>query len=152
MSNFGRFFSAPLNRIGRYRFLFSTIALVYGWIKIISFCSLAVQQAERQLDGQAQPSTEPRSMQLVGGIYIIIGTLSYRSCKRRKMGVWKTTIFRVVPELIGVALVVVHPFWHFHPAEIQSRPIVPILIPLWVLIAYIIASVRKQEESEKPQD
>ena len=80
--------------------------------------SVPLDEANEMLDRAKEPqqgqlSSEPISKNIIGGIYLIVGTLAYRSCKRRRMGLRQNEAWRTILEVIGIALVVVHPIWLF---------------------------------------
>ena len=112
------------------RFLGSTIALVWGWMTMIAGV------------------TSGRSLSEVGGLYIIVGALAYRSCKRRRLGLRESTLGRKAAEIVGVTLVICHACvgWVMAPQTAFNHPVYPVAVPLWVLIAYLVATFKKVKE------
>ena len=98
----------------------STIALVLGVLMIVN------------------PKTT------VTGLIITLGALAYRSAKNRKIGAKASTTARQCLELAAIALsvlavvVVVPPYDLRH--RIVTDPFPNLIIPLWVLIAYLMTA------------
>lgn len=116
----------------------STIAIVMG---ILLFGSGA---------GQATKNVELGMAHAAGGIVAILGAIAYRSAKKRAMGQAKNTAIRVCLE---IAAIVVPIFLIVRQREFFDRfyvnPFCYGIIPLWVIIAYVVAFVRKRSVSEE---
>lgn len=103
----------------------STIALIIGVLGLLSGLS------------QLKPV-------FFSGVLIILGALAYRSAKKRKLGEVRSSLTRKVVEImaivIGMAPVVLQN--NLQHAMIND-PVPNIIIPIWVLVAYIIATDSK---------
>ena len=86
-----------------------------------------------------------------GGIFILLGTSAYRSCKRRMLGLRESTWVRKLLEVVGVLVIVPHALWLFHPKEFQAHPLVPLMIIPWILVAYLVIVVRSWVQKRKNQ-
>jgi len=102
----------------------STVALILGALYLVA--------------GLAQ-----KNAGLVGGPIIILGALAYRSAKYRKShssGQW----WRIVAEI--AAMLVIAFLWLAQSnlkSAIATDPVPNLIIPLWAVVAYGIALVRR---------
>ncbi len=105
----------------------STIALVIGALLIAS--------------GAANLSPA-----LISGLTIVLGALAYRSAKKRKLADVSNSALRLTIEIVGVVLSILIVFLQKDLKHlITSDPVPNLLIPLWVLIAYLVVSLKKNK-------
>ncbi|MEJ1392118.1 MAG: hypothetical protein RPU34_14720 [Candidatus Sedimenticola sp. (ex Thyasira tokunagai)] len=97
----------------------STIALAIGILSILTGLS-----------------NSPASV--IAGMVIILGALAYRSAKKRKLGTVRSSLSRRAIELVAIltalAVVLLQNDLAF---LIQSDPVRNLIIPAWVLVAYV---------------
>jgi len=102
----------------------STVALVIGVLSVLS--------------GLAKPGAI-----LFSGVVIILGALAYRSAKKRVLGEVKSTLIRKVMEIIAIVIAMASVLLQNNLLKaIESDPVPNLIIPLWVLIAYIVMFIR----------
>ena len=100
------------------KFLWSNIALAIGILAIVAGI------------------TNPSSL-LIAGLVITLGTLSYQSAKKRKLGIVKNTQLRKTIEIISIVATFLIIFLQKNLQElIYQDPVPNILIPIWVWGAY----------------
>ncbi len=91
------------------------------------------------------------SSMLNAGIVLIVGSLAYRSAKKRKMQEVENTIFRRLIEgssIIGlIALICLQNDLMF---LVEEDPVPNFFIPVYVLSAYLIVIARKQNRGDLP--
>src|SRR5690349_739974 len=105
------------------RHIGSTIALVLGILYFISALS-------------------PPGPGLVAGPIMIIGALAYRSAKKRKLGEVASTTTRKVLEIAALVLVCAVVLMQNNLKEhIAQEPVPNALIPLWAVLAYVMANI-----------
>lgn len=96
----------------------STIALAIGVLSILA--------------GLSNPSAS------ITGMVITLGALAYRSAKKRKLGTVRSSLSRPAIELVAIltalAVVLLQNDLAF---LIQSDPVPNLIIPVWVLVAYV---------------
>lgn len=106
----------------------STIALILGSLYFLSAL------------------TKPNSG-LIAGLTMILGALSYRSAKNRKLGTVKSTALRQSLEIAVICIVVLAAVLQSNlKYRIVTDPVPNFLIPLWVVIAYIIISFQTSKK------
>jgi phage tail protein X len=106
----------------------STIALVFGVLAILS--------------GLAKPGPI-----LFSGIVIILGALAYRSAKKRKLGEVTNSLLRKALEITGVIIAIASVALQKNFLQVlEADPVPNLIIPLWVVIAYILISMRKPKQ------
>lgn len=106
----------------------STIAFVIGVLSVIS--------------GLAKPGSL-----LITGVIIILGALSYRSAKKRKLGEVKTSWLRKSFEIAAILIALAAVLLQNNLAYLIAKDPVPnLIIPLWVIIAYSVISFKKQQQ------
>lgn len=77
---------------------------------------------------------------LIGALVMILGALAYRSAKKRKLGEVKSTATRLILEITMLLLIVLIIALQNDLAQlIVTDPIPNALIPLWAILAYLIA-------------
>jgi hypothetical protein len=112
------------------KFIGSTIALILGIILLVSSIS---QIATGKI--KADP--------LVGEV-MILGSLAYRSLKKRRLGIVKSTYYRKVFETLALililALVILQRDFKM---RLINDPLANFLIPIWAFIAYGIFFFKK---------
>lgn len=85
---------------------------------------------------------------LFSGIVIILGAFAYRSAKKRTLGEVKSSLPRIISEVIAIIIAMSIVLLQNNLIQaIESDPVPNLIIPLWVLIAYIIISIRKTTHS-----
>lgn len=79
---------------------------------------------------------------LVSGPVMILGALIYRSAKKRRE-TQNNNLVRVIGELVGLLAIL---FLAFGQNNLQQRlitdPVSNLIIPVWALIAYVVAAYR----------
>ena len=107
----------------------STIALVLGILYFLS--------------GLTNPNSG-----LIAGPIMILGSLSYRSAKRRKLGSVKSTSIRKYLEVTAICIIIVSVIFQKNLSYlIATDPVPNLIIPLWAIIAYIIIAIKKSDYS-----
>jgi hypothetical protein len=80
---------------------------------------------------------KPSSL-LIGGIYLVLGTLAYISTKKRKLGIIKNTYtIRKIFELLAIAGIIAGMFFTKR-SDFYIDPIPNLIIPTGAIIAYVI--------------
>ncbi len=93
--------------------------------------------------------TQPGPGLTVGPV-IILGALAYRSAKKRKLGEKENTGIRIGLELLAITVAACRIlFLNDLPRLIEDDPAPHLLIPIWVLIAYIIIFFWKSPSQNK---
>ena len=79
---------------------------------------------------------------LVAGIYIILGSLAYKSAKRRRLGIAQPSKVKFILELVAIGVIFILVLLT-NRVEIYNDPFVNLLIPIWAVIAYFVISFKK---------
>ena len=89
--------------------------------------------------------TQPNASYINSGFIMLIGAFAYRSAKKRALGEVGNTAVRKITELAGVAIIFLLmalqrdlTYW------MVEDPVPNLIIPLWAVVAYVIASLKKQ--------
>ena len=114
---------------GDKRLFLSTLALVLG---IVTLAAGAIQGQE--------------SLK-VGGIYMILGALAYRSAKKVKLEIIKPSTTRFVFELVEMAIIAVL-IWFTEKDLAVNDPVPYLVIPIWAIIAYVVIRFRNRNLSK----
>ncbi|MAZ40872.1 hypothetical protein CL654_02045 [bacterium] len=115
------------------KFIGSTVALVVGVLAIVA--------------GLAEPSST-----MFAGIYIVLGSLAYRSLKKRKLGMVQDSKIRLILEVVGIlAIILLILMQNNLQANIVNDPFPNIVIPLWVIVAYLVVYFRGTKSSEEKE-
>ena len=110
-----------------YRHLGSTIAIVLG---LVYFA------------GSLSPSN-PSKDGLIAGPVMVLGALAYRSAKKRALGEATASTARQIIETILILLIVTSVvFRNDLRTAIVMNPGPTLFIPVWCIVAYLIAAVR----------
>ncbi len=105
----------------------STIALCFGIISIMA-------------------GIVALSSTAIGGVTIVLGALAYRSAKKRKLGSVSNSKVRLTLEIMGIALsILIVILQNNLKYLIATEPVTNFVIPLWVLIAYLVVSFRRNK-------
>lgn len=119
------------------KFLGSTVALILG---ILSLLGAIGQIAGGNIN--ANPLT---------GLVIILGALAYKSLKKRRFGIVKSTrtrkFFEVLTLILVLGLVVLQKDFKM---QLANDPVPNLIIPLWIFIAYGIFYFKKLVGSIEP--
>ncbi len=75
---------------------------------------------------------------LVGGWFMVLGSIAYMSAKKRKLGLAKETTLRKTLELIAVIIIIIMTVLTKR-ADLVNDPFPNVVIPAWAVIAYFIA-------------
>ncbi len=111
----------------------STIAIILGALSVLS--------------GLANPGAA-----FITGIIIILGALAYRSAKNRKLGKVHSSIIRKALEAVAILIAMAAVLMQNNLVSlIQADPVPNLIIPLWVLLAYIIILVWSPKRSSNEQ-
>ncbi|MBL4783639.1 MAG: hypothetical protein JKX92_15510 [Porticoccaceae bacterium] len=109
----------------------SSIALVIGVLGLLS--------------GLAKPGSI-----LFTGVVIILGALAYRSAKKRFLGEVKSTVIRKTIEVIAIVIAMASVLLQNNLLKaIELDPVPNLIIPLWVLIAYIVIFIRNPSQADE---
>jgi hypothetical protein len=124
----------------------STIAIILGVMMLLGSCgNLAKSFTERKqretvgidIEKPMPVRSDPKTNLVRISFLMVIGTLSYRSAKRRGYGSRETTQFRLVSE--GIPIVLTFLLWLTVGKETWvADPFNSFVLPLWVINAYII--------------
>jgi hypothetical protein len=109
----------------RKRFISSTVALVLGVVAL----------------GSGLSSRDYGT--LISGLIIILGSLAYKSRKKRLLGLAPTSRIRVALEigaLIAICGLIL--FQRDLADQLYTEPFQNIIIPGWALVAYALAGIR----------
>jgi len=104
----------------------STLGLIFGWLL---FMAEVVKPANNQISD--------RNL-LLAAMYIIVGTLAYRSAKRRKRGLRVSTWYRILLEFLAIGFIL-RGFWTTTDL-IETHPVPHFIVPIWILVAYLVAN------------
>ncbi|HEY8084538.1 MAG TPA: hypothetical protein VIE69_02915 [Methylophilaceae bacterium] len=86
---------------------------------------------------------------LLAGPVIILGALAYRSAKKRLLGEVKTTLLRKALEVLALIIIAAAVLLQNDlKNQITTEPVPNIIIPLWVIVAYIIIASKKATRVE----
>jgi hypothetical protein len=117
-----------------YRHLGSTIAIVLG----LAYFA-----------GSINPSVLPNEG-LIAGPVMVLGALSYRSAKRRALGEATASVTRQTMEAVLVLLIVASVvFRNDLGTAIVISPAPTLLVPVWCVVAYLIAAVRARRHARR---
>ncbi|TSC88857.1 MAG: hypothetical protein G01um10143_754 [Parcubacteria group bacterium Gr01-1014_3] len=115
------------------RFVGSTIALAVGILGIISLVNVV---------NGSYPGNTP-----IIGFIMTLGSLAYRSAKKRRLGLVQSTPLRRIGEILALLVIV---WWVFGPIVLVSDgmylwasravkdPLTFGIVPVWALTAYIL--------------
>jgi len=79
------------------------------------------------------------------GFIMMIGAFAYRSAKKRALGEEKNTNIRKAIELTGVVIIILLIVLQKNLLILVAEDPVPnLIIPLWVIIAYFVAFLKKK--------
>ena len=73
---------------------------------------------------------------------MILGSLAYKSVKKRRLGIVKSSTIRTVLEIFAIAIIIVLTLFT-KPSMLYDDPFPNLIIPILAVIAYIIAFVKK---------
>jgi len=117
----------------------STIGIICGVISLLAFCNVAGKDIPPTIDF------------LELGFIIIFGALAYRSAKKRKLNKADNPKLSLVLEIIAIVLVISLVGSHRNILDkMEKQPVVYLIAPLWVIIAYLIISF-SSGSNEKPK-
>lgn len=89
--------------------------------------------------------TQPNVAYINAGIIMLIGALAYRSAKKRSLGEVKDTTVRKAIELTGITIIILLIVLQKNLLDLLFLDPVPnFIIPVWALIAYLIAFLKKK--------
>lgn len=126
-----KFFTLVTNK----NFIGSMVVLIFGIVTTVGALT------------NPNPSTDIGDSLL--GLYIIVGTLVYRSAKERRLGLVESTNKRKIVELLALAILVVIFFRTQKILQyIQDGNVTNIVIVVWVIIAYLFAISTGQKKTE----
>ena len=87
---------------------------------------------------------------LLGGIIIILGALAYRSAKKRKLGEIRASSLRKALEVCAIVIIIAAVLLQKNLTNnIVDDPFPNLIIPLWVIIAYMAIALKKRESLKK---
>lgn len=108
--------------IGDMRFIGSSMGVLVGVLALAS-------------EAASQQDTLP-------GWSVLFGALAYRSAKKRKLGLVQNTHLRKGLEAGAILLIAIFMFLTDR-STLVNDPFPHLVLPLWAIIAYIVALVRK---------
>jgi hypothetical protein len=80
---------------------------------------------------------------VMGGPVMLLGAFAYRSAKRRALGEASQSMGRQIVEAVLILLIVASVvFRNDLRTAIVIHPVPTLLIPVWCVVAYVIAAVR----------
>ena len=106
------------------KFIGANIALVLGCLVLLAGLSQA------------------NSSYLTGGVVMILGSLAYKSAKKRKLGITEPSKTKLVFELIAIAVIVLLTLFSKREYMIND-PIPNLVIPILAVVAYVIISAKQ---------
>jgi hypothetical protein len=119
-------------------FLGSTVALILGWLAMASGVSAAAQN-------------NPNGLEVVVGPIILLGAMAYRSRKRTQLGLRQPSEIRTILEAFALIVVVLMVVLQNNLGDRLYRdPFTNLLIPGWVIAAYLI--LRAGHSASAPRD
>jgi hypothetical protein len=117
------------------RHLGSTLALVAGSLALLSGLNRVVANMENANSN----SFEPGNSMLQAGVVMILGALSYRSAKKRRIGDAKSTLTRQFLEIASLVLILLVILMQNNLKYLISTDPVPnAVIPIWAIVAYLV--------------
>jgi len=121
-------------------FCWSTIALWFGWLNLISEISRL---------GQKLP---PRGGDYFFALIVLLGIYAYRSQKKRKLGVKPNRKLRQVMEIILLLFLMYISLGKID--QMYEQPFILLTIPVWIITAYIVVWIKKypKDSSVFPRD
>lgn len=123
------------------RFGISSVVLVIGWLMLGGHCNQAVrnvsyQQGDTVDEEAARPATSP-----LPAVYMILGTLAYRSAKRRLLGLSVDPPFATKAEYVAITLVIGHTVWFHQDPVVFARDPLAVFVAVWVVVAYVVIEI-----------
>ena len=107
----------------------STLALIVGVLSILSGL------------------TKPGGI-LIMGMVIVLGALAYRSVKKRKLGEVSSTQSRAIYEASAIVVALLAVLLQNNVVYlIQTDPVPNLIVPIWVLVAYVAVLIWKPKNS-----
>ena len=117
----------------------STIGIIIGVLSLLTCFSEA---------GKDMP---PKVEMFVFGFIIILGAAAYRSAKLRKLNKSENPKKSLVLEIIAIVVIKAFVGLQRNILDImEKKPVVYLIAPLWVIIAYLIISF-SSGSNEKPK-
>jgi len=115
---------------GKNKFWGSTTALVIGILILVS--------------GLNNPQGQGSS--IYAGLAIIFGSIAYKSAKKRKLKIVQDTSLRKTLEIIALILIVAGTvFQNNLIINWVNDPFPNVIIPIWIIIAYLVVIIKKQK-------
>ena len=75
---------------------------------------------------------------------MILGSLAYKSLKKRKLGLVRSDISRQIFEIIAIVLILALTVFQTNfKLQVYTRPVTYFIIPLWATVAYVILFLKK---------
>jgi hypothetical protein len=126
-----------------FKFLGSTIALVFGWLIVVAGVSAVARNAETGV-----PPASP--FMLYAGIMILLGTYAYRSKKKRQLGMLENSQVRIGAEAIIIGLVIFgFVFQRDFLEVIVEDPFTRLFIPVFSVVPYFILFRNRPKEAKR---
>ena len=118
----------------KYKFIGSTIALILGiFFFVTSIGQLVMGKSE---------------VDLLTGEVMILGSLAYRSLKKRKLGIVKSAEYRYALEILALILILALVILQRDfKTQLYNHPLPNFVIPVWAFIAYGIFFFRKHRNA-----
>jgi hypothetical protein len=84
-------------------------------------------------------------------LFIILGACAYRSAKKRRLGQIRSSLLRIICEVIAVLLIVAIVFVQNDLSTLMmTQPVQYFIIPVWAINAYIVAILNPKFKPESP--
>jgi hypothetical protein len=97
--------------------------------------------------------TQQQGSLLIAGPIIFVGAFAYRSAKKRILGEVKNSLLRKILEAVAVIVIIMAVLLQNDLARlIATDPVPNLIIPLWVIIAYIIVVLRRPKVINEIED
>ncbi len=97
--------------------------------------------------------TQQQGSLLIAGPIIFVGAFAYRSAKKRNLGEVKNSLLRKILEAVAVIAIIVAVLLQNDVARlIATDPVPNLIIPLWVIIAYVIIVLRRPKVINETED
>jgi len=113
------------------KFLWSNIAIIFG-----ALCLVA---------GITNPTNFNIDLGIAGAV-VILGVLAYKSAKKRKAGLVKNNISRIILEIAAIIITFLIIFLKKDIWDLMYyHPWANTIIPIWVWVAYFIMISSKQK-------
>lgn len=82
---------------------------------------------------------------MVCGLVILLCAIAYKSAKKRKLGIKRNSVPRIILEFVAIFVSLFLVFWRNDlKLAIASDPLPVIVLPMWAFIAYAFVIFKRQ--------